>query len=341
MYGVKHPSARHEIDNWFKHLAPFLRSKGAMALGTDGQTAFVDGDPISTANPIILALLQQLHAARAGVLELRSGLSIEDAARLADFLNHVDTTRVVGDDQAIQAWLERSRIRHIRVKQLTFREIKEGDQIVRGDFGPSPQRHTADRRTGPSARPKEALSWARDFEQEMAQTDASGGLPPETRDVIADHLRGIADVPPGELSMFMARAAEEPDGLASLILKTAVIEHEVAQRQDEPVGKDIVTCMQKVLGALQKSPTAGTEEGLNSLLAIIAALEQSILERLEALAGGTRDDAALVSTGAREMEHGIHGVALKREHAESRKALQDVERRVREFFGAARFGAES
>ena len=123
--------------------------------------------------------------------------------------------------------------------------------------------------------------------------------------------------------------------MSALILKTAVVEHETGSHEDEPVGNEVAHGLRKVFDALLEAPESATEEGLRHLLEVVATIEQAILERLEELAGGTADDAVRVREGAEAIKHDIEGTALKQEHARKRRALADVERRVRDFFGSS------
>ena len=130
IYGASHPSAQEAVAAWFKLLAAHLRLRGTFALGTDGHVALVNGTPYSTTNPVVLSLLRRLHMTRAGELELLSGLRIEDAALLADFLAAADEHHLADDEHSFTAWVERHGTRHVRVKQLRLREVKDGDRIV-------------------------------------------------------------------------------------------------------------------------------------------------------------------------------------------------------------------
>ena len=105
----------------------------------------------------------------------------------------VDANHLASDDSAIEAWIDRTGIRHVKVRPLIFREVKEGGRIISGDR-PRPHQHTptTDKTSRRQPGPEEAKTWARDFRRQRARADASATLPPEIRDEVAAHLRSAA-----------------------------------------------------------------------------------------------------------------------------------------------------
>jgi hypothetical protein len=337
MYGSSHPSSKHEVGEWFKRLSSLLRMRGTFTVGTDGQVAFVEGTPFSTTNPVILSVLRRLYTSRAGRLDLLSGFREEDALKLAGFLANANESQLAGEENTLETWIERNRMYHVRVRQIEFREVKEGDRVIAGErLQPNRRSKPTDDSRAKSAGPKEVGTWARKFQTEADQASKPASLPGEVRDGIASQLRGLTSDNPLDLAENVMQAAANPAQLAELLLKIALVQHEVAKRTDQPVGTDVVTCLRSVFEAMQQAPEMQTDEGWANMARMLAVLEEYILGKQHEIAGGTDGDAEIIREGMRSIQRDVEGGALRREYDQKRGALVAVEQKVRQFFGVER-----
>lgn len=332
MYGAAHPAVQDTVDRWFRLLAPLIRSRGKLTLDSDGHSALMNGVPLSGAsgNPVILSLLRKLYTTRAGRLELLSGFSAKSAGLMAEYLAGADATRLADEEHSLKMWIAQRQIRHVRVSPLRLLEAKDGDRIV------SAERKRPAARSLPPAerlRPEAIATWASEFKADADRSGPSRVMPRKALNVLVAFLRGTTDAAPASMVEHIARAAENAAYLSELILKSALVQHELSQRFDEPVGDDVMACLRAVINALQEAPAAQTEEGWRDVARTLTALETCILDRLQALAGGTEKDAEVIRSGVRALHHDIEGAALKREYDQKRTALLAVERRIRKFFG--------
>lgn len=335
MYGVAHPSSKHEVSEWFNLLSSLLRLRGIFTVGTDGQVAFVENTPFSTTNPVILSMLRRLYTTRAGRLDLLSGFKEADALKLAGFLATADENHLAGAENTLEAWIERNRMYHIRIRQIQFREVKEGDRVVAGErLRQNRLSKPPDESRAKPSGPKEVGAWARKFQTEADQAGGPGALPGKVRDDIAASLRGLTSDSPQALAEHIMQAAANPVQLAELLLKIALVQHEVAHQTDQSVGDDVVTCLRSSFDAMQQAPEAQTDEGWANMARMLAVLEEYILEKQSAVTGGTDEDAEIIRAGVRTIQHDIEGGALRREYEQKRSALAAVEQRVKQFFGA-------
>ena len=181
--------------------------------------------------------------------------------------------------------------------------------------------------------PGEAAAWARAFKQEAHRANRPAALAPAACAEIVSFLRGAAPAEPAALATRMTRAADNAPQLAELILKTALVEHELRRGPDQPLGAEVVTCLRSIVGVLQQAPEACTDEGWANLARTLEGLESCVLNRLEDLTGGTGEDAEVIRSGVRAMQHDIEGAALKRDYERKLSALQGVERQIQRFFG--------
>ena len=334
MYGVTHPAAQEAVAEWVHGVGPLLRSHGRLVLHSDGRVASVNGAPVSTSNPVVLSLLRKLHTTRAGKIELLSGFHTDAAGLIAEFLAGADATRLADTEHSFGTWIEHHRVRHVRVSALRLRELKEDDRVVSVERKPPASRVKPSSAPAPAPlKAEELAAWARDFQQEADRAGQPAPLPRKLQDIIVTYLRGSAEVQPASLAEHMTRAAHNPGHFSELILKVALVQQELAQSSEKPVGDDVVNCLRSVLDVLQQAPDARTEEGCHNLARTLAVLETHILERLHALAGGTEDDAQIVRAGIRTLQHDLEGAALKCDYEQKRSALLAVEQKIRRFFG--------
>lgn len=342
MYNSTHPSAIKAVALWMNLLSPRLRVNGTFTIGTDGRVALVDGIPFATANPVIQVLLRKLYTSRAGELQMLSGMGNAAASRVAECLSIADEHDLAEDENSLGAWIDRYELLHIQVNELLLREIKESDRVLDGSRQRSkrpraPSTSAADR--DGSAATRDAHSWAKRFERESKLGAAPPVLPSATRDSIAAHLRGKKSLAPVQLARAVTRAAEHTADLAELILKVAVVRHEIERQGDGPVGPDIVTCLRSILDAMLASPDARSNDGLANLARTLAVIESALLDRLSNVAGGSVEDADAVREGVRSMQRHLEGLALKYEYRQRRSALSTVEERVKRFFGVEDLGS--
>lgn len=335
MYGPAHPSSRAAVAEWHKALSLRLRLSGTFVVGTDGQVALVEGVPFSTTNPVILSLLRKLYTSRAGRLEWLSGFREEDALKLAAFLAAADEKHLAEPEHSIEAWIRSNTPHHVRVSQIRFREIQDGDRVVSGAGRAGPVHRSGDRgaKKRESLHPKEVTSWARKFEVEAKRDEVPKSLPGELVDEVVSHLRGLDGTQTVAMSSAVRRAAEQPTKLAELLLKVALVQHAVKRRDGQPIGSDIAECLESVVDALVKLPEAKVEEGLANLARTLDVLESRVLEQMSHVTGGGEGDEKIVREAVEKMQRRIEGIALTREYEQKRSALLAVERRVKRFFG--------
>lgn len=337
MYGGSHPSSIHDVGEWFKLLSSILRVRGTFTVGTDGHVAFVEGSPFSTTNPMILGVLRKLYMTRAGRLELLNGFRETDAIKLAEFLANADESHLAEGENTLESWIERNRLYHVRIKQIRFREVKEGDRVVAGEkLRPNKPSKKDDESVPKSSGVKEVGTWSRRFETESKKAGAPPPIPEKVRDEVAAHLRGLISGDPGDLAEGVMQAAANPVQLSELILKVALVKHELAGRSDQRVGEDVVTCLRSVFDSIQRTSEAQTDEGWANMARMLSVLEEYILERHRAIAGGTDKDEKTIRSGVRDIQRDIEGGALRLEYDQKRSALAAVEHKVRQFFGIRR-----
>lgn len=332
MYGLTHSTAQERVNDWFSLLAPLIRSRGGFSLHSNGSTVLVNDTalPRVTANPVILVLLRKLYTTRAGKIELRSGFNASNAGLLAEFLANANATCLADDEHSLGEWVKRNRLHHVSVTPLQIVEVKEGERVVSGER----RRRVA---TQPSPveplKPEAIAAWLSAFKEDADRANRDAAMPRKVLGLLAAFLRGTAEASPAGMAECMTRAAGDAARLSEVILKSALVQHELAHRAAGPVGDEVVACLRAVVNALQETNEARTEEGWRAVAQTLASLETCILERLEALAGGTEQDAEAIRAGVRALHHEIEGAALKREYERKRNALTEVERRIREFFG--------
>lgn len=332
MYGPSHPTAREMVNEWSKGLAPLTRTRGQVTLDSDGHTPLINGTVLtgSLTNPVVLALLRRLYTTRAGRLEFLSGFNLKSAGQIAEFLAAADATRLADEEHSFDAWVTRNRIRHVRISPLRLLEVKEGDRIVSGDR----QRPAEPKKpSGERPKPAELAAWASEFSQDADRMGQRAAVSRKGVGMLVAFMRGLSGAAPAGMADQVAQAAANSGQLADLILKSALVQQELAQRFQEPVGDDVVACLRAVLNALQETEDGRTEEGWRNVARTLSALETCILERLQALADGTEKDAEVIRRGVRTMHYELEGSALKREYERKRSALLAVEQRIRKFFG--------
>lgn len=335
MYGAPHPAAREAVDVWIEHLAPLLRAHGTFTLGSKGDVALVNRIPLSITNPVVLSLLRKLYTTRAGQLELLVGFDAEAAGAMAAFLAGSDASRLAGEEESLEAWLARSQLRHVRVSRLKVLEVQEGDRVVSGTRKQPPKLARPPGAPDPDRfRPEDVAAWARAFRQDANRPGQPPVLPPGVRDAICAYLRGTTAARPADLVEPMTRAAGHIAQLSELVLKTALVQQEVAQRPDDPVGVDVVNCIRAIVDVLQQAPGAQTDEGWANLARTLAVLEEGVLEKLQSITGGTDDDEEVIRAGVRALQHELEGATLKRDYERKREELLAVEQKIQRFFGS-------
>lgn len=334
IYGTAHPASVQTVNQWYDGLALLIRTRGSLTLDSNGHIAVINGIPVPLAlkNALALSLLRKLYTTRAGRIEFLAGFDVGSAMLLAEFLANADATRVAAESKSLAVWMARVQLHYLRVSPLRLREVREGDVLVSGGLN-TRGRVPEGRPSGERPTQEQFDQWAEELQRE---TDA-GGQPVAVRrktiGMLVSFLRGTLEAPPAGIAEQVARAAEDPGLLADLILKSALVQQELSQRYDEPVGDDVVGCLRSVLNALQEMPESRTDEGWRKVIQTLTEIEMRLLERLPVLADGTEEDAQVIRDGIRAMHHDVEGEALKREYERKRNALMEVERRIRIFFG--------
>lgn len=336
MYGTSHPSSLETVADWFSLVSALIRSRGTLTLDSDGHKAVMNGVPVplSLENVLALALLRKLYTTRAGRLEFLAGFDVNSAMLMAEFLANADATRVAAETNSFGAWVARVQLKHLRVSPLRLREVKEGDLVVSGGVNLK-RKAREDKPAGEKPNPEQIAQWAEDLKRDTDQAGRPRSVQRKAVGLLVSFLRGLSDIPPAGMAEQVARAAGDDAGLLpELILKSALIQQELAQRYEEPIADDVVACLRAVLNALQETPEAQAEEGWRKVIQTLTDIEARILERLPILAAGTEEDAQVIREGIRAMQHEVEGAALKREYERKRHALLEVEERIRKFFGS-------
>lgn len=335
MYGTSHPSSLETVADWFSIVSALIRSRGTLTLDSDGHKAVMNGVPVplSLENVLALSLLRKLYTTRGGRLEFLAGFDVNSAMLLAEFLASADSTRLVVESNSLAAWAARVQLKHLRVSPLRLREIKDGDLIVSG--GANLKRKAREGKPADEKPDLEQIAqWAEDLKRDADQEGRLKSVQRKAVGMLVSFLRGLSDVPPAGMAEQVARAAGDAGLLPELILKSALIQQELAQRYEEPIADDVVACLRSVLNALQETPEAQADDGWRKVIQTLTDIETRILERLPILAGGTEEDAQVIREGIRAMQHDVEGAALKREYERRRNALLEVEERIRKFFGS-------
>ncbi|MBM4149910.1 MAG: hypothetical protein FJ224_12840 [Lentisphaerae bacterium] len=338
MYGTVHPAAKTAVSDWLRLAAPLMRSQGTLSIETNGNTALVGGMPYSTTNPVIQTLLARLYATRAGRLELLTGLRPEDAAALAEFLSRAGAGIVTDDEHSLETWVQKTRMKHVRVRRIRLKEIMEGDRVIRGSHdktatqeGRQSRRSSGERQPRDDA--KEQTVWADSFRRESETASSPPSIASEATNAISRYMRGSNDASPEEMAEAVSEAAHNPAQLAAILLKTALVRHELTGIPSDPVGAHVIACLRSAMEALLRAPGNAGEDGWADIARTLAAIEEHVASNLHELTGGTDHDIEAVHNAVREMQHKLEGWALKREYAARHRALVTVEQKLRHFFG--------
>lgn len=334
IYGTTHPASIETVNQWFESLTPLIRTRGSLILDSNGHMATMNGIPVPLAlkNALALSLLRKLYTSRAGRIEFLTGFEARSAMLLVEFLAKADSTRVAAESKSLGTWMARVQLHHLRVSPLRLREVKEGDVLISGGRSVT-GRGREGKPSGERPTQEQFARWAEELQRDTDETGRPAAVRRKAIKILVAFLRGTSDVPPSGMAEQVARAAEDPGLLADLILKSALVQQELSQRYEEPVGEDVVGCLRSVLNALQEMPESKSDEGWPKLIQMLTELETHLLERLPLLAGGTEEDAQVIRDGVRAMHHDVEGEALKREYERKRNALLEVEKRIRIFFG--------
>lgn len=311
-YGKNHPAAKTALSATAQAMQELFIDRQKLIIGAFNSVMTVDEKTVRTIGTLQKSLERRLVRLSITGLKITRGTSLEELIKLTELL-------AANDAEVFQRSLTSSGMEHIESQITQFHAVREGQTVAnKSDLAGM------------------GGSGVLVLEDEEGEEPQTGSHAPSLHvEQIVAFLKGDIDAETDEVGQELEKMASDPDRLGRMIMESVSIRQSVSELAGESLNDIVLGCLRRTYDGLRKQTAFQSVEGKVELKKSLLLLEESILEKMRAMAG--EEDPELdrqIVQAVRGMDDNLSFEIAAAQYMEHREAMDKDKAQLHRFIHA-------